>query len=153
MPEGWRPRVIRGGEIDSKAWTLCLVERIRAALRRRDLFAAPSLRYSDPRAGLLDGTVWESARPAVCRTLGVSASGPKETTRMAARLDTAYLVTAARLPGNASVRIETALDGTATLSLTALDKLEEPASFGLAAGRTGGADAVGINLAERSCRA
>ena len=48
---------------------------------------------------------------------------------MAARLDTAYLVTAARLPGNASVRIETALDGTATLSLTALDKLEEPASL------------------------
>ena len=67
-------------------------------LRRRDLFAAPSLRYSDPRAGLLHGAAWEWARPAVCRTLGVSASGPEETARMAARLDAAYRVTGARLP-------------------------------------------------------
>ena len=44
---------------------------------------------------------------------------------MAARLDSAYRDTAARLPENASVRIETAADGTATLSLSALDKLEE----------------------------
>jgi len=37
--------------------------------------------------------------------------------------------TAARLPGNARVRIETAADGTAALSLSALDKLDEPASL------------------------
>jgi TnpA family transposase len=129
VPESWRSRVIRDGEVDPKAWTLCLVERMRASLRRRDLFTAPSLRYADPRAGLLDGAAWESARPAVCRTLGVSGSGPEETARMAARLDAAYRATAGRLPENASVRIETALEGTAALSLSALDKLDEPASL------------------------
>ena len=63
------------------------------------------------------------------RSLGVSASGPDEVARIAERLDAAYRATAARLPGNASVRIETAADGTAALSLSALDKLDEPASL------------------------
>ena len=119
VPQGWLRRVVRDGAVD----------RMRAALRRRDLFASPSLRYADPRAGLLDGAAWESARLAVCRSLGVSASGPEEVARMAERLDAAYSATAARLPGNASVRIETAADGTAALSLSALDKLDEPASL------------------------
>ena len=129
VPPGWLGRVVRDGTVDPKAWTLCVVDRMRAALRRRDLFASPSLRYADPRAGLLDGAAWESARPAVCRSLGVSASGPEEVARMAGRLDAAYRATAARLPGNASVRIETAADGTVALSLSALDKLDEPASL------------------------
>ncbi|MDP9095536.1 MAG: Tn3 family transposase, partial [Pseudomonadota bacterium] len=129
IPHGWHARVVVDGVVDPKAWTLCLVDRMRAALRRRDLFATPSLRYADPRLGLLDGAAWEAARPAVCRSLGVSASGPDEVARMAVRLDSAYRDTAARLPENASVRIETAADGTAALSLSALDKLEEPPSL------------------------
>ena len=129
VPQGWRSRVIRGGHVDPEAWTLCLVERIRAGLRRRDLFASPSLRYADPRAGLLDGAAWEAARPAVCRTLGVSGNGAEETARMAGRLDAAYRTTAARLPENAAVRIDVALDGTPSLSVSALDRLEEPASL------------------------
>lgn len=129
VPQSWRPRVVRDGVVDPKVWTLCLVERMRAALRRRDLFAAPSLRYADPRAGLLDGAAWEAARPAVCRAVGISASGPEEVARMATRLDAVYRATAARLPENAAVRVETAADGTAALSLSALDKLEEPASL------------------------
>lgn len=48
---------------------------------------------------------------------------------MAGCLDAAYRATAARLPGNASVWIETAADGTAAPSLSALDKLDEPASL------------------------
>ena len=87
VPTGWQAHVVVDGVVDPKAWTLCLVDRMRAALRRRDLFATPSLRYADPRLGLLDGMAWEAARPAVCRSLGVSASGPEEVARMAARLD------------------------------------------------------------------
>ena len=63
------------------------------------------------------------------RARSVSASGTEEVARMSERLDAAYRATAARLPGNASVRIETAADGTAALSLSALDKLDEPASL------------------------
>ena len=129
IPPGWHARVVVDGVVDPKAWTLCLIDRMRAALRRRDLFATPSLRYADPRLGLLDGPAWEAARPAVCRSLGVSASGPDEVARMAARLDSAYRDAATRLPENASVRIETAVDGTPSLSLSALDKLEEPPSL------------------------
>ena len=42
----------------------------RAALRRRDLLAAPSVRYADARLGLLGGAAWEATRATVCRTLG-----------------------------------------------------------------------------------
>ena len=129
VPESWRARVIRDGSVDPKAWTLCLVDRMRAALRRRDLFAEPSLRYADPRAGLLDGAAWEAARPAVCRTLGVASSGAEEVARMTERLDAAYREVAARVPRNASVQIEATPDGTTALSLAVLDKLDEPPSL------------------------
>src|SRR5205814_10592305 len=55
VPKSWERRVIRNGIVDRHAWTLCLVGRVRGALRRRDVFAAPSLRFGDPRIGLLDG--------------------------------------------------------------------------------------------------
>ena len=100
---------------------MCLMEGIRNAVRRRDLFAAPSLRYADPRLGLLSGPAWEAARPTTCRTLGFSTDAPAEVTHLAGRLDAAYRDTLANLPGNANVQV----DG-ADLVLSALDKLEKP---------------------------
>jgi TnpA family transposase len=67
---------------------------------------------------------WEAARPAICRTLGLSTDAPAEVARLAGRLDTAYHDTAANLPKNAAVQ----MDG-GELTLSALDKLEEPASL------------------------
>ncbi len=58
IPHSWHARVVVVGVVDPKAWTLCLVDRMRAALRPRDLFATPSLRYADSRLGLLDGAAW-----------------------------------------------------------------------------------------------
>ena len=74
-------------------------------IRRRDLFAAPSLRYADPRLSLLAGPAWESARPAICRTQGLSTDAPAEVARLAERLDAVYRDTAANLPGNASMQV------------------------------------------------
>ncbi len=88
------------------------------------LVHTPSLRYADPRFGLLAGPAWESARPAICRTLGLSTDAPSEVARLAERLDAAYRDTVANLPKNASVQV----DG-GDLVLSALDKLEEPASL------------------------
>ena len=48
----------------------------------------------------VSGAAWEAARPAVCRTVGVSASPDEELGRLAARLDLAYHETAARVPRN-----------------------------------------------------
>ena len=97
---------------------------MRTALRRRDLFAAPSLRYADPRRGLLEGAAWEAARPAICRTLGLSTDAGAEVARLGERLDAAYRTTAANLPANAAVQVEDD-----DLVLAALDKLDEPASL------------------------
>jgi len=87
VPKSWERRVTRDGVVDRRAWTLCLVDRLRGALRRRDIFAVPSLRFADPRIGLLDGTAWEAVRPTVCRTLGKSQNAAEEIDRLSERLD------------------------------------------------------------------
>jgi hypothetical protein len=125
VPSGWKRQVkaVDGG-VDSLGYRLCLLETMRTGVRRRDLFASPSLRFADPRIGLLAGSAWEAARPSICRTLGLSTDGPTEVARMAERLDAAYQDTAANLPKNAAVQV----DG-GELGLSALDKLEEPPSL------------------------
>ncbi|MBV8917195.1 MAG: Tn3 family transposase, partial [Bradyrhizobium sp.] len=125
VPAGWKRQVkAADGGIDRLGCRLCLLEAMRTAIRRRDLFAAPSIRYADPRKGLLEGAAWEAARPAICRTIGLSTDAGAEVTRLSERLDAAYRTTIANLPSNASVQV----DGD-ELVLTALDKLEEPASL------------------------
>jgi TnpA family transposase len=125
VPSGWKRQVrAPDGAIDKVAYRLCLLEGMRSAIRRRDLFAAPSLRYADPRLGLLSGPAWEAARPAICRTLGLSTDAPAEIARLSERLDVAYRTTAANLPGNADVAID---DG--ELVLTALERVDDPPSL------------------------
>src|SRR3954470_6426971 len=122
---GWKRQVkAPDGGVDSLGYRLCLLDSMRAAIRRRDLFASPSLRYADPRVGLLAGPAWEAARPSICRTLGLSTDAGAEILRLSERLDAAYRATAANLPENASVQI----DG-GELVLSALDKLDEPPSL------------------------
>ncbi|CAK0772111.1 transposase [uncultured Gammaproteobacteria bacterium] len=128
VPKSWEGRVTRNGVVDQHAWTLCLVDRLRGALRRRDVFAVPSLRFADPRIGLLDGTAWEAARPSVCRTLGKSQNADEEIGRLSERLDQTFQSVAANLPKNASVRLEQN-GADEDLVLTGLDRLEEPASL------------------------
>jgi Tn3 transposase DDE domain-containing protein len=128
VPKSWEGRVIKGGQVDRRAWTLCLVDRLRGALRRRDIFAAPSLRFADPRIDLLEGAAWEAARPTVCRTLGKSHNAAEEIGRLSQQLDQAFRSVASNLPTNASVRIEANGDGE-DLMLTGLDRIEESASL------------------------
>jgi TnpA family transposase len=125
VPPGWKRQVkARDGSIDKIAYRLCLLEGIRTAIRRRDLFVSPSLRYGDPRLGLLSGPAWEAARPSICRTLGLSTDAPAEIARLTDRLDTAYKNTASKLPKLTDVTV----DGT-ELVLSPLDKLDEPQSL------------------------
>ena len=129
VPKSWRRRVVPvDGSVDRRAWALCLVDLMRGALRRREIFATPSLRFADPRIGLLDGGAWEAARPAVCRSLGKSGKPSEEIGRLTSRLDEAYRTVAGNLPQNASVRIEPKATGE-DLVLSGLDRLEEPASL------------------------
>ena len=123
-------RLVKTGnsEVDRRAYTFCVLERLRYALRRRDLFVSPSLRWGDPRAKLLQGDAWNSARPTVCRTLDLHPTPQLELSALARQLDEAYRRTADNLPTNAAVRIEQ-VDGRDTIVLTGLDKLEEPPSL------------------------
>jgi TnpA family transposase len=127
-PKSWERRLTKDGAVDRRAWALCLIERLRSALRRREVFAVPSLRFADPRIGLLDGAAWESARPTVCRTLGKTHKADEEIRKLSERLDQAFRAVAGNMPDNANVRFEANGDDE-DLVLTGLDRLEEPASL------------------------
>ena len=129
VAQPWRRLVVPPDKtIDRRAYTLCVLEAVWAALKRRDLFITPSERWGGPRAQLLTGQAWEAQRVPVCRTLGRADTPEAELVRWAQELDTAYRRTAANLPTNAAVRIEQA-HGREELVLSGLDKLEEPASL------------------------
>lgn len=102
--KAWQRHVLHeDGGVDAHAYTFCVLDELQGALRRRDVFVAPSWRYADPRAGLLDGAEWESTRPIICRTLGLSANPEPTLNALAEELDRTYRAVAARLPDNPPV--------------------------------------------------
>ena len=122
----WRRRVItEEGEVDRRAYTLCVLERLQDSLRRRDVFVRKSDRWGDPRAKLLHGTEWETVRAHVCHTLGREQTAAEELRMLGRQVDEAFRRTATNLPTNTAVSIEDT-DGRASLTVTGLDKLEEP---------------------------
>ena len=129
VPKGWSGQVrAADGSLDLIGYRLCVLDGLRRAIRRRDVFPVRSLRYADPRKGLLSGAAWEAARAAVCRTIGVSASADEELGRLARRLDLAYRETAGRVPANPAVTIVSTAAGP-DLAVEALDRIEEPLSL------------------------
>lgn len=76
VPPSWYAAVFgRAGEVevDRDAWVVCVLEQLRASLRRRDVFARVSARWGDPCAQLLAGPVWEVAREPSLRSLSLDA--------------------------------------------------------------------------------
>jgi TnpA family transposase len=129
IDKAWQRHVVcEDGRIDASAFVFCALDKLRVAIRRRDVFVSPSWRYADPRAGLLTGAEWESARPIICRSLGLSVQPEPTLTMLAKELDATYRAVAARLPDNAAVRFEM-IAGKPELILSPLDKLEEPPSL------------------------
>jgi TnpA family transposase len=130
VPGAWRRLVLprRQAVADRRAYTLCVLERLQDSLRRRDVFVRRSERWGDPRVKLLHGAQWEALRPQVCRALSRSEAPEPELQALAQQLDTTYHRTAANLPTNAAVRVEP-VEGRDTLTLTGLDKLDDPASL------------------------
>lgn len=122
----WAPSVLGpDGLLNRPAYTFLVLERLREALRRRDVYAPASQRWSDPRARLLDGKAWAAVRDGVAVSLGRDLDPHRELAVLAADLDAAYRAVAGRLEHNDAVRIE-AIDGHDRPVLTALDRLEEP---------------------------
>ena len=129
VTKAWRKYVIKeDGSIDRKSYTFCCLDRVRAALRRRDLFVTPSLRYADARLGLLSGPAWEGARAMVCRSLGHSLSPEDTLSALSYQLDATYRVVATNLPTNPNARVEVH-GGKDELVLSGLEKADEPPSL------------------------
>ena len=127
----WRPHVLpaaQNGTIDPRAYTFCVLDQLRAALKRRDVFVMPSWRYADPRIGLLSGAEWATARPTICRTLALDADPRPVLDALAHELDQTYRSVVQRLPNNPAVRFA-GVRGKETIVLSALEKLDESASL------------------------
>jgi TnpA family transposase len=126
----WRRHVLDArGRVDPRAYVFAVLESFRGALKRREISTAPSIRFADPRHGLLEGAAWAAARVTVCRTLGRSADAGAELADLERRLDRAYRRVAANLPSNPRLRFEQRR-GRKELVLTGLDRLPEPESLG-----------------------
>jgi hypothetical protein len=124
----WKRYVGHGTPVDQQAYTFCVFDRLKDAVRRRDLFVSPSIRYADPRQGMISLDDWPQQKPHVCRMLGRSPDAHTDLDALTRQLDTCYRTTAANLPTNTAVTMET-IDGKPDLTLSPLDKLEEPASL------------------------
>jgi len=129
VSKAWQRHVMKdGGKVNATAYAFCALDKLRGALRRRDVFVSPSWRYADPRAGLLAGAEWENARPIVCRSLSLTAQPEATLATLTYELDETYRRVAARLAENDAVRFETVGDKT-ELVLSPLEALEEPPSL------------------------
>jgi TnpA family transposase len=114
--------------VDRRYYTLCVLEQLQRRLDRRDIFVAPSTRWGDPRAKLLQGRAWEVKRPHICRALLRSAHPAPELEHLAETLDTAYRRVEENLPSNTAVMLEDGPDGV-QINLKQFDKLNEPDSL------------------------
>lgn len=113
-------------QTDRASYTLCVLQQLQEALRRRDVYVTRSERWGDPRAKLLQGGAWEAARPQVCRTLQREVHAETELKALGDRLAEAYERTASHLPTNAAV-VLTESGGKQTVTLSGLDRLDETA--------------------------
>jgi TnpA family transposase len=129
VPPHWRRHVGKAQSVsEQRAYTFCVLDQVRTALRRRDVYVSPSWRYADPRSGLLDGTEWQATRPTICRTLDLPPTPEPMLAALSAQLDETYRAVGTRLPQNPDVRFGCVGDRN-ELILTPLDKLDEPASL------------------------
>jgi TnpA family transposase len=137
VPPMWRRAVLNNpaldGAADRDAYVMCLLTQLHAALRRRDLFADPSLRWADPRAKLLDGADWTAVRGEVLAGLGLTAMVEEHLAEYIATLDAGWRQLTQRIAEagpDASVRVvpegET---GRMRLSVSRLEKLGDPPSL------------------------
>jgi TnpA family transposase len=125
----WERYVLQDdGQINAHAYTFCVLNQLQLAIKRRDVFVSPSWRYADPRAGLLSGAEWETTRPIICRTLGLSLKPEPILAALTEELDQTYRAVASRLPDNPAVRFEM-VEGKREIILSPLDKLEESPSL------------------------
>lgn len=135
VPASWHAAVFgRSGdvEVDRDAWVVCVLEQLRANLRRRDVFAMSSTRWGDPRAQLLAGPAWEAAREQALRSLSLNDPVGEHLQAKIDVLDAAWRGLAEAMgqaEPEASVRLTEDGEGKVKLAVAPLDALEVPGSL------------------------
>ena len=113
------------GAVDKNAYVFCVLTAFHRHLKRREIYANASTRWRDPRARLLAGDAWRTAKPAVLTALSLPATPDDLLAGHARTLDGAYRAVGARLEANTAV----GLDSEGQLHIERLEALEEPASL------------------------
>ena len=126
----WRRYVLDADSrvTDPKAYVFAIIDGWRTALKRRDIFVKPGIRYGDPRRGLLDDKTWHASRPMICRSLDHTSDASSELERLARLLDGAFRKVIGGIDDNPDLRIQT-IDGRPEIVVSPLDRLEEPDSL------------------------
>lgn len=125
---GWERLIDKQGPLHRAAYTLCVLEHLQAALKRRDLYVPASPRFHDPRLRLLSGERWTALRAEVCCSLDLDPDPQVVLARLSAQLDERYRLVEARLPQNAAVTLEER-GGQQVLILQEDEALPEPPSL------------------------
>src|SRR3954452_15803591 len=136
VPPIWRRAVLHNpalvGAADRDAYLMCLLTQLHGALRRRDVFAQPSLRWTDPRARLLDGPDWAGLRADVLAGLGLTAPLEQQLAECVTERDKAWRQLAQRIEDagpDATVRVVPGDGGRMRLSVRRLEELGDPPSL------------------------
>lgn len=101
VPAMWKRAVFYNaklpqGAVDRAAYVVCVREQLHGALNRRDVFAAPSNRWADPRARL-DGPQWEALCADLLAGLSLTEDAGEHLAQLARGLDAAWRQMADRL--------------------------------------------------------
>ncbi|MCA1698283.1 MAG: Tn3 family transposase, partial [Actinobacteria bacterium] len=113
------------GAVDKNAYVFCVLTAFHRHLKRREIYANASTRWRDPRAQLLAGDAWRTAKPAVLTALSLPAAPDELLAGHAWTLDGAYRAVGGRLAANTAI----GLDSEGQLHIERLEALEEPASL------------------------
>jgi Tn3 transposase DDE domain len=114
-----------GGTVDRNAYAFCVLTQFHRHLKRRDIFAPRSSRWRDPRAQLLSGEAWASAKGPVLWALELPEDSTELLDRHARDLDTAYRGVASRIQDGTAVTV----DDEGKLHVSALEGIPEPPSL------------------------
>lgn len=130
VSKSWQSCVLDadGKVMDSKAYVFATIDAWHSAIKRRDIFAAPGIRYADPRIGMMGQQEWQNSKALVCRTLGHTLDGPTEVQRLVDLLDQTYARVAACADQNSNLRFETE-KGKPKIVVSPLDRIPEADSL------------------------
>lgn len=129
VTNSWKRLVFdKEGRVNKRGYTLCFLDKLQDALRRRDIYVEKSDRWGDTRAKLLQGSSLQANRIQVCRSLGHPINPQEAMFALTHHLDVTYKQVAKNFKNNNTVRLD--FSGKyPSLTIKNLEKLDEPLSL------------------------